>query len=402
MIIISLSIIFLVVGVVLFRPYLNPVSVMAGQWLVVGVLQSIFVDRYFYISLSTYVALFIFLLMCTIGIMLGYFSNRSRFTDIALKYEISYLLKIGACITYISTPLILFRIYQIGLSGPTDNIFVNIRYLTSTGLETLGFLEYIMLFSLVLMASLGCVYYSGNKKAKLLFYSVLLCVFICNAATLARGSMVSVIVIYFVMTYTYGRLTVRKVLPAVILPLIGFIFITTVLNKTSGSPLQTLADYLVPPLIAFDITKGVEFSTFENYGSVVSGFSRLLNSFGFDIPIVNYVLPFVYTPTPTNLYTVMKAYYSFGGMFGVAMGGFVIGLIHGNVWRASFYKLGHWKILYAFSFIPLVSHFGSESYLTLFSYWTQVIFWSFILSPKRLVTNSENNVSTTLYKANHL
>lgn len=386
MLIFALGILYFLIGASLVKPWLNPISAMAFQWVIVGIFQFSFSTRYNSVSNETYGLLATFMSLLTVGIYISYRAtqNQRNSSQIYHTYPLTPFLRLSTFLAVILTPFILLRIWQIGNSGPTTNIFVNIRYLTSTGQVSLGLFNYIMLASLVLMGTLGCIYYSGNKHARWLFYLVFLCVFLSNAATLARGMMVTVVLVYLVITYIYGKLSKAKIFLAVLLPLFGFIAITIVLNKSSSTLAKTFADYFVPPIVAFDQsinTPGI----YDQYSSVLYSFYTILNSFGFHINTVSYVMPFVDTPITTNLYTAMLPYYSYGGIFGIVSAALFIGFIHGAIWKRSKSESMFFKVLYAFSFIPLTSHFGSESYVTLLSYWLQVIFWLWIFCPRKTV-----------------
>ncbi|THF69521.1 oligosaccharide repeat unit polymerase [Deinococcus sp. Arct2-2] len=363
----------------------NPLTLFSAQWILVGFFYILFNDRYFTIStasqliLCSYMLIFSFGLITMNSIIRKLPSIGTKATE-NINTQIIYIIFFSLLII---SPFIANYILETGRNGPTSNIFVNIRYRSSVEFISLGVYQYVIAFSLIFMAYLGSLYYSGVTRLRNIFYLTLSLTFILHSLTLARGQMISVIIVYMILSYGYRRLNRLKLVATILLPLIIFISISVILNKTSSSLLFTISDYLVPPSIAFDISINMLETTKANQNGILYSISQILKPFGFEIDTGSIILGQISTPITTNLYTFLAPYYTFGGYFGVLLVSIILGMQHAILYSRE--TVSHtWRVLYAFSIIPLLSHYGGDQYVSITSYWLQVLFWVSVLG----LTNS--------------
>lgn len=379
------SILTIIIGSVL-KNKINPVTILGGVWTLVCVLYSIFSEKYDDIGINTSLIVIIYLTLFCFGCLLTYnlLLRSHRVNDYA-EIPITMVIRIISIIIILLMPLVLWKYWQIANVGPTTSLLINLRYQTSVLGNDIGILQYIVTLSLVMSAVLNVIYSSGNSNAKWMFRIVIFCAFLMHAALLARAQMLSVIIVYFMISSFYGKLNIKKLFTSSIITIIVFYMITTALNKSSSSILSTVGDYFVPPIIALDILMqtGIYLDTISK--SLLFSISNIMILFGIKINSTEIILPFINTPIPTNLYTVVAPYLGFGGIASSSLAALIIGVLHGFIWAKSTTRKPIWVSAYAISIIPLIGQFGGEAYLTLFSYWIQVVFWLIVLLPKVVI-----------------
>ncbi|STL75980.1 bacteriophage HK620 O-antigen modification protein [Escherichia coli] len=121
--------------------------------------------------------------------------------------------------------------------------------------------------------------------------------------------------------------------------------------------------YIYSPLIAFGtlIDSGINWS-----GDYTL---RFINAINYKIGIssvepVKTILDYVYIPSPTNVYSVMQPFYSDMGIYGVAFGAMIYGVLLSAIYSSA--KSGNLVMLglYSILSVSLITQFMSETIIT--------------------------------------
>lgn len=151
----------------------------------------------------------------------------------------------------------------------------------------------------------------------------------------------------------------------------GFELIGIVVGK-SNSELGFVV-YAAAPLHAFDAILGGQ-STLDGYLLSFSPIHSILANFINFIPPIS--LPNVFTPLPTNVYTMFGVYYVDYGVFGLFVMMFLIGLLSGALQKVCVPGQGLFRVWSAINMTVLTLSVFYDYYTT-----SGVIWMSIILSP---------------------
>ena len=265
-------------------------------------------------------------------------------------------------IVVIFAPLALLLLIREALKVGPELFFLKLR-LINTGLDedntfSLGPLSYVFNFANVVLL-LFTLYY--NKISKFRYYVVFILVFLLGLITLARTSLVVISIGIFVILYF------KKVLKKKHYIYFLFLFITiiavvsqmrTVHETEKNNFVDTLSIYLFAGMPAFDTLKYIPSETAGQY--TFRFLYAVANALGAKIEVEKTILPYVYVPTPTNVYTVMFPFFKDFGNVGVGVFGFFYGAIYGLLYKLSRLNNHLGIILYAFIFPYLLLQFMSE------------------------------------------
>jgi oligosaccharide repeat unit polymerase len=152
---------------------------------------------------------------------------------------------------------------------------------------------------------------------------------------------------------------------------------TIVENMKQAS--QATAVYLVSAVNALDWDLHHQFQISYSGNNSLRLFRKIGDHFNLtqNAKIPDLVQPFVFVPYPTNVYTVYSPYIKdFGkwyAWFMVAVFGFIHSFVHN---KAITTKNFRYSLYYSFLLFPLLISFFADFYLTIFSTWIQVIFFT--------------------------
>ena len=132
----------------------------------------------------------------------------------------------------------------------------------------------------------------------------------------------------------------------------------TVHETEKNNFVDTLSIYLFAGMPAFDTLKYIPSETAGQY--TFRFLYAVANALGAKIEVEKTILPYVYVPTPTNVYTVMFPFFKDFGNVGVGVFGFFYGAIYGLLYKLSRLNNHLGIILYAFIFPYLLLQFMSE------------------------------------------
>lgn len=280
-------------------------------------------------------------------------------------------------IVLIFAPLALLLLIREALKVGPELFFLKLR-LINTGLDedntfSLGPLSYVFNFANIVLL-LFTLYY--NKISKFKYYVVFILVILLGVITLARTSLVVISIGIFVILYF------KKVLKKKHYIYFLFLFFTiiavvsqmrTVHEAEKTNFVDTVSIYLFAGMPAFDTLKYIPSETPGQY--TFRFLYAIANALGAKIEVEKTILPYVYVPTPTNVYTVMFPFFKDFGNVGVGVFGFLYGAIYGLLYKFSRLNNHLGIILYASIFPFLLLQFFGEYIFQNFSTFLQSIIY---------------------------
>ncbi len=252
----------------------------------------------------------------------------------------------------IFAPLAIISLILEALKVGPEYFFLRLRII-NTGLDeddtfTLGKLAYVFNFTNV-VCLLYTLYYEKVSKKK--YYIVLLFAFLLGLITLARTSLVILVISIFAILYIKGKLKSKHYI-YFMLVFFGFIFLVTGLRNVheseGGNFANTFAIYLFSSMPAFETIKYTPIK--EHFGeNTFRFFYALFNGFGAHYELKKTILDYVSVPQPTNIYSVLYPFYMDFGYWGIGIFGFIYGLIYFILYKG--YKTRNDLMLFLFAVI---------------------------------------------------
>lgn len=118
----------------------------------------------------------------------------------------------------------------------------------------------------------------------------------------------------------------------------------------------------------------------------------VLRALGASVQVPDLLQPFVKVPAETNVYTVFSPYYRDFGLVGIAFFMFLLGSLHGWVFRQLKAGLPIIVVANALLFYALLMQFFQDQYFSLMSQWIQILFWIYLfnkLQPLPLIVDHD-------------
>lgn len=250
-----------------------------------------------------------------------------------------------------------------------------------------GVFAYLTPLALVL-ASVSLIAWKNNKVYFLYFLiSLLAALFYCYIST-GRTFIVVLFCFMAVPFYASGLIKNKSLFVFSFLFMCLFLFIAGMTGKgvsfdnTFSQNVQTFKENIVGYSTAPFVAMSQLFVNFDRpeYGeNSLRFFYAILNSMGLvDVKAVDLIKPYVNTPFQTNVYTVYEVYFRDFLYFGFLVPPMFL-IFHGFLYSKSMVCGGRWVLFYAASTNPLLMSFFQDQYLSMLSFWIQVVFWISIL-----------------------
>jgi oligosaccharide repeat unit polymerase len=305
--------------------------------------------------------------------------------QISLNLRLLFLM-----ILIVGLPFYIQAAYQMFLASKIDDFLVGLKYELSYGEETFGPLKYLMGLSFVVFSINYYSYY--KEKNRINFWVLLINVLITlSYAVFAAGRTYYVVMIALYLGINYSmnqRLQLKKYLLFITFFLLFFMSLGLFMGK-GGNVDNNLkenlresgeytATYLVTSLSAFD-NQMHDHNIPSSNGSQTMRFFEVI---GQKMNLVPYkqthdlVLPFIFVPYPTNVYTYYSPYFSdFGVLYALIMLS-LFSFLHTYLYiKATTGNQFSFKIYYSFLLYPLLLSFFNDQYMSLFSTWLQCILY---------------------------
>ena len=285
-------------------------------------------------------------------------------------------------ISFLGFILIMGKGFYIGINGPTNNFFMNIRMAQWNYIDVQGYgkLSYFLWVNYFSMAIFLATYYSTQKYR---VYTI-----ICTITALlnsimftGRGFLIWWSIIFFGLGILFKKVKIKSLFIFILLFIvIIFPLYSLILDKgikvedlymgNMNKIIEQYLVYLVSPLPAF--SQSIAYLTdFEFPSNTLIKLGPIFENIGFDIKRVNIVKEFVFTPYPTNIYTGLEPYFKDLGFFGVIFFQYLFGLIHGYFYsQLSKCNLSIINIVwFILLFYPLIMQYSGDYYLSTLNTW---------------------------------
>ncbi len=294
-------------------------------------------------------------------------------------------------IILIGLPFYIRAAFRIFLESQAEDFFSGLRYELSYGDADIGPLKYLMSLAYVLFAFNLCSYF---QKRNLLNTVLLLLTFaiLATYAVFATGRtyFFMILTIYFGISFFYNpRFSVRRTSLALLAFLLMFMVFGVIYGKGGNTEdsfrenLQAASEnvgiYTVTSLNALDIELSQQNTELAGGDHTLRFFYKAAMQLGItpERKITQLIQEFVFVPYPTNVYTVYSPYIrDFGKLYAWGMLA-LFGALHTWLFRKARSEKSVRVILYyTYMLFPLMLSFFGDQYMTLFSFWLQLIFFT--------------------------
>lgn len=365
-----ISIIFLLNSVICFgfdRKILNPLFINSFLWGFLLLLYNILPHNLYVLNEQFLLAIFLWVFMFSISNLLF---QSSKGIEINLDIYNKNVFNIFFYVVIIFGPISLLKLIIEAMSVGPELFFLRLRMI-NTGLDeqdTFSLGAYAYIFNFANIVCLIFTFYS-NKISNKKYYLVLIIAFLLGIVTLARTSILMLIISIFVIKYFQNTIRYKHYVYFFLL-IISFLIIITILRgqgENAGSFLNTLAIYLLGGMPAFDTVNHQESIYFGEY--TFRFFYAIFSVFDKTIVAKDTILPYVNIPTETNVYTVLFPFYKDFGFIGVSIFAFIYGTIFGFIYKYALKGISFYVIICAF-IMPcfLFQFFGEYIFLNLSTY----------------------------------
>jgi oligosaccharide repeat unit polymerase len=413
MIILCLCLLFVLVlaNFWLHRDPLYPGFLQALVWFVALSLLLLTHDMFIPVSDRTFILIVTGALFFTIGAFTASYShtptlsrNYVRSGSLTSKGALLVL----AAIVVLGLFPYLRRILELASTGPSTNAFINLRHNASVDLEEtggIGRVSYFMVLSYVLVGIVMLRAYGerGARTSRVALGVVVFVAAVYGVLSSGRGQILSLL-----LTALLIPLVLRAIRPArtgLAVVLIGLLLFASVgialgkggtLGNTVADNFSTMRESLalysvggIPTLNSYldnrppDLEMGVN--------SLRSVFA-VLQVLGLQNTAAPLVQPYIDIPMPMNVYTVYHPYIKDFGLLGGILVLFVLGFVHGVVYRRATQPNppAIWVFLFAVSVFPLAMQAFQDVYFSLLALWIQYAVYAVVL----LVIFSEAGVKS--------
>ncbi len=382
-------------------------------WFVIILLHFIFgftvLGELYPLSIDTFVLLLIGTIFFSIGsVIVNLFqrendilkSSPTAVTTSKLKLDTALrMLFLG--IAVIGLPLYIQASFRVFLASQIDNFFVGLRTELSYGEEDIGPSKYFVSFSFIVFAINYYAFLLDPKKInKIMLIVGFIVAVVYSVFATGRTYFFMLLAIYLGISFLIKKgFSIKKYAWALLLFIPIFIFIGMIYGKggdaddsfknnlNNGS--ETTAIYLVSSINALDneLSRNIE-SNYQGDNTLLFfvKIGKQLNLIP-DKKVGSLLAGFVFVPYPTNVYTVYSPYIrDFGRLYAFFMIG-LFGALHTWVYfKALKTRNLRNTLYYCFLLYPLLMSFFQDQYMSLFSTWLQMIFYTeiFLLAQKYL------------------
>ena len=276
-------------------------------------------------------------------------------------------------------------------TSSTDiNFFIALRYEFTAEGVTLGILEYLVTFSLFGFAIAMYKFNYADKTEKqtkidklyrFFFYAI---VIVYTVLSTGRTYLLVLLCLYIGFRRMKETFTRKTLIRSLLLVVLVFALYAFVLHKGGGEffTLQqnlvnisnTLMEYILGGIYAFNTF--IKASPPLDYGeNSFRFFIALFHSAGLtDTEPKSVIMPFIYTPILSNVYSVYYVYIKDFWYFGIIILGF-FGYLHTRFYyraKRDFFNL----YMYSVFLYPLIMSFFQDQYISLLSTWIQITFFA--------------------------
>lgn len=381
---------------------MQPAVLFSFFWFIILLAHFIFsytlLDELFPLHFSTYLVLFIGVVAFSTGSFLQTViwqkkqSKRIITLNKIHEDKLSTTLRcILLAIVTIGLPFYIMASYRLFLISNMDNFFVGLRTELVYGDTDIGLTKYLVSFSFVVFAVNLYSYFRKKDRLNLiLLISSFLITIIYVIFFTGRGLFLMLLALYIGISYLHNKkFSIKKLLAVFGVFILLFMFFGIIYGK-GGSKFsslkeniepvaQTTAIYLVSSLNALDLELQDNFDVDYSGNNSLRLFRKIAEQLGLvqNVKVAKLEGEFVSVPYPTNVFTVYSPYIKdFGKLYAwimVALFGFLHTWLYEKAVKTKSFR---YSLYYSFLLFPLLISFFMDFYLTIFSTWVQIIFYT--------------------------
>jgi len=388
------------------RKIIHPAVLFSLLWFVILLAHFVFsytlLNELYPLHTSTYLLLFIGVVAFSAGSFLQtviWQKNELRYSTALGKIQrdepsttLRYIL---LAIIAIGLPFYIIASYRLFLISNIDNFFVGLRTELVYGNTDIGLTKYLISLSFVVFAVNLYAYFIKKSKRNLTLaiFSFLITITYVIFFT-GRGLFLMILAIYVGIAYLHNKnFSFNKLLLIFGLFILLFISFGIIYGK-GGSKFaslkeniepvtETTAIYLVSSLNALDLELQDNFDVDYSGNNSLRLFKKIAEKLGLvrNAQVVKLEAEFVTVPYPTNVFTVYSPYLKdFGRLYAWIMIA-IFGFLHTWLYeKAANTKSLRYSLYYSFLLFPLLISFFMDFYLSIFSTWVQVVFYTEVFS----------------------
>ncbi|WP_291059901.1 MULTISPECIES: O-antigen polymerase [unclassified Empedobacter] len=367
-----ISIVFLFLSISCYsldKKILNPIFVNSFIWGLLIFLFNIIPNDLYSLNEQFLLSVFLWVFFFTATCMISQSGSNYNFK---INLYNKKIFNIYFYIIVFCAPLTLLLLISEAIKVGPDLFFLRLRII-NTGLDeedtfSLGYFGYIFNFSTSIC--LLFTYYS-NYISKKKYYIVIILSFLLGLITLARTTILMLIVGIFIIRYFQGRIKRKHYIYFLILILIFLLIVTSLRGQSDHNTSlgNTISIYIFGGFPAFDtITPTIS----NDFGAYTFRFTyAILKVFDKSIIVQQTILPYVSIPQQTNVYTVMFPFFKDFGYIGIIVFSSIYGFIFGTVYKLAKQKISLYIIIFSFIFPCLLLQFIGEYIFSNFSTYLQ-------------------------------
>lgn len=372
-----------------FGDFLYPGFLQSLIWAIIVSLFSILQDDFIPISYTTWVVIGLGVVFFSMGAFTSTYGHSPFVSQndariLPARFPTLFLIMLTAAFV----PLLVQKAYMFFMNGPFENGFANLRYaVTANRQETggYGFFKYLtpIAFFATGQQILRVLHLSSKREKSLTFISIVSAM-IYGLISTGRTTIILYLLIVIGIPLVLRRISYKHAV--YILLILGiFLFIsigilmgkfgtfTDNLSYNFSLMYKTVETYLLAGIPALNL----QLQTHPDCGvsHILRTIYAILHPMGFSVKSLPLIQNFVFTPFPTNVYTVYQPYFLDLGLLALPIFQFGFGFIHGFLYRkATVYRpASSYVFLFAISMFPLALQFFEDLYFSLMSLWVQFL-----------------------------
>ncbi len=363
------------------RDPLNPAFLQSTLWALILTTFFTFSDMFYPITTELLAMIVLGALLFSVGVYVATYRFKP---DISPAPPISmgdrlWIIDVLLAMSCIGLPFYVRHAINVGLNGPFDDMWVNLRYAVTTDIYSFGLTAY---FGTISFCTTGFLLSLETRRVK--WRMVLAIGLSLTYAIFSSGRTPLFCLVLMVL----GILAIqRRIRPLhailVFVPVAAatFAFVAVAMLKggsataTFDENLITVTDsflgYLLSPLPAFSgevgapPPPGLGENTFRFFFAL---FERL----GAPVNAVPLIQEFTDVPMSTNVYTVFQPYFVDFRWPGAMIAMLLLGGVHGFVYERAASRRPYFVFLYGALMYPLFMQFFQDQYMNLLSTWLQI------------------------------
>lgn len=389
-ILISLSI-----SIIIYKDILSPAILITLPWLMSLIL--LIPSSLYYNANSIYFIYFsVGILIFNAGYLITASGKRKNRRNKGAKLEISVNNKLLKFIIILEVIFVLGNALLLLIYTKNNYVF-NIYFTLKSGvasgdLNIYSIFGYLNNFIIAFTAFIIYIFIQfKNPKAKRLLVIQIIIGSVSNLLTLNRTSILLFCILVAIMFAVYSNLRSKTIFKyAIIYGILGVIFFS-VYNLAKYPYLlesQSALEVSLGNLFVYGSSSMVAFQSWIIsdvdllYGENTFRFSmKLLEAVGYDLSVPGVLQPFVSVGeyVTSNVYTFYHYYAEDFGLMYALLAQFLVGLLHGFLYKKMTYKNPFWVYIFSISLYPLFMQFFQDQYISITSAWIQLIFFGLIL-----------------------